>query len=123
MQSFPYVIRLVALIVGITLTPSAFSQQQIVVDELYCDSLALMSKAGAEAKQRGESLVKWRTSLLAMNGYGVRNQDNVLYRVLPQVIHDVNQVYTRNETPIETYKTSYNACMSKDYGRLLSVAR
>lgn len=121
MQSLTHVTRLMLLVVGLTLSSAAYSVQQVVVDELYCDSLALMSKAGAEAKQRGESLVKWRQSLLAMKGYGVRNQDNVLYRVLPRVIEEASAVYKKGETPIDTYMTSYNACMSKSYGQLITL--
>lgn len=121
MQSLTHVTRLILLTLGLSLSTAAYSVQQVTVDELYCDSLALMSKAGAEAKQRGESLIKWRTSLLAMKGYGVRNQDNVLYRVLPRVIDEADKVYARNETPVNTYITSYNSCMSKSYGRLLTI--
>lgn len=121
MQSLTHVTRLMLLTLGLALSTAAYSVQQVVVDELYCDGVALMAKAGAEAKQRGESLSKWRQNLLAMKGYGVRNQDNVLYRVLPQAINEVNRVYGAKQNPMDTYIVSFNACMSKDYGRLVSL--
>lgn len=120
MQSLPHVTRLMLLMGCLITAPLAYSVQQVVVDEVYCDGIANMDKAGVEAKQRGESLTKWRSNLVAMKGYGVRNQDNVLYRVLPQAIERAEQVYRANKPPVDTYIASYNACMSKDYGRLLS---
>lgn len=121
MLSLTHVKRLMLLIGLIMSSTTAYGVQQTVVDETYCDGIALLAKAGVEAKQRGESLSQWRQNLLAMKGYGVRNQDNVLYRVLPQAIEEVNKVYGAKKPPIDTYITSYNACMSSDYGRLVTL--
>lgn len=121
MLRLTHVTRLMLLIVTLMGSSMAYSVQQTEVDNVYCDGLALMAKAGAEAKQRGESLDKWRHNLLAMKGYGVRNQDNVLYRVLPQAIEEANKVYRDRKTPIDTYVTSFNTCMSNNYGHLVSL--
>lgn len=121
MQSLTHVTRLALFIGCLLVSTMTHSVQQVIVDETYCDGVALLAKAGTEAKQRGESLSKWRQNLLAMKGYGVRNQDNVLYRVLPQAIDEVNKVYRAKQSPIDTYITSFNACMSTGYGRLLSL--
>lgn len=121
MQCLTHVLRL-ALMVGVLVTStSTLGAQETVVDQLYCDSADLMAKAGAEAKQRGESLPKWRQNLLAMKGYGVRNKDNVLYRVLPRVIEEAPQVYQWHKTPMDTYVTSFNTCMQNDFGHTVAV--
>jgi len=99
----------------------AHSVQQVVVDQLYCDGLADMAKAGAEAKQRGESLQQWRKNMLAMKGYGVRNEDNVLFRVLPQAIEEAGEVYKAKRPPVATYIATYKACMKNDYGNLATL--
>lgn len=121
MQCLTHVLRLMLLMVVLIIPSVAKGAQEIVVDQLYCDSTALMAKAGAEAKQRGESLPKWRQNLLAMKGYGVRNKDNVLYRVLPRVIEEAPDVYQWRKTPMETYVKSFNACMQNDFGQLVVV--
>lgn len=120
MQCLTHVMRL-GLLLGILMVPTMAHGEQVAVDELYCDSAALMAKAGAEAKQRGESLPKWKQSLQAMKGYGVRNKDNVLYRVLPRVIEEAPQVFKWRKTPMETYVQSFNTCMQNDYGNLVSL--
>lgn len=120
MQCLTHVIRL-GVLIGILMIPSIAHGEQVVVDELYCDSTALMAKAGAEAKQRGESLPKWKQNLQAMKGYGVRNKDNVLYRVLPKAIEEAPSVYKWKKTPIDTYMASYKACMQNDLGRLVTL--
>lgn len=119
MKCLTHVLRSVAL-VAVLSTPAMAHNEQMVVDQLYCDSAALMAKAGAEAKQRGESLPKWKSNLLAMKGYGVRNKDNVLSRVLPKVIEEAPQVYQWHKTPMGTYLQSFNTCMQNDYGRLIT---
>lgn len=120
MQCLTHVLRSVAL-VAVLVTSTLAHGEQVVVDQLYCDSAALMAKAGAEAKQRGESLKTWQRNLLAMKGYGVRNKDNVLYRVLPRVINEAPDVYKWRKTPIDTYLASYRTCMQNDYGQLVTV--
>lgn len=121
MQCLTHVLRLVLMIGILTIPIVALGAQETVVDQLYCDGTALMAKAGAEAKQRGESLPKWRQNLLAMKGYGVRNKDNVLYRVLPRVIKEAADVYKWRKTPLETYVKSFNTCMQNDYGQLVTL--
>lgn len=121
MQCLTHVLRLGVLFAAMAVSTLTYGVQADTVDEIYCDGLALMAKAGVEARQRGESLPKWRHNLLAMKGYGVRNKDNVLYRVLPQVIDEADRVYQTRQTPTETYVSSFNSCMSKDYGRLISA--
>jgi hypothetical protein len=121
MQCFQSVLRLVAMMIILMVSPIALGKQEVIVDELYCDAAALMAKAGAEAKQRGESLPKWRQNLLAMKGYGVRNKDNVLYRVLPKVYDEAPKVYRDRKTPMDTYMASYNSCMQNEYGLLITV--
>lgn len=120
MQCLTHVLRLVVLI-GILMVPTMAHGDQVAVDELYCDSAALMAKAGAEAKQRGESLPQWKKNLQAMKGYGVRNKDNVLYRVLPRVIEEAPAVYKWKKTPLDTYVQSFNTCMQNEYGHLVTL--
>lgn len=121
MQCLTHVLRYTLLAVTLMGAPVAYGKQEVVVDQLYCDAAALMAKAGAEAKQRGESLPKWRQNLLAMKGYGVRNKDNVLYRVLPRAYEEAPKVYSERKSPIDTYLASYKACMQDDYGHLVTL--
>lgn len=120
MQCLTHVLRTITLLVTLMVTSLAYGEQ-MVIDKLYCDGTALMAKAGAEAKQRGESLPKWKKNLEAMKGYGVRNKDNVLYRVLPRVINEATAVYRWRKTPMETYTYSFNTCMQNDFGQLVSI--
>lgn len=122
MQKLKHVTLPMLFVCALLAPGMALAQQQIQVDQLYCDSLALMAKAGAEAKQRGESLNQWRHSLTAMQSTTALSQDNVLFRVLPQVIDEAKQVYTARKTPIDTYITSYNSCMATDYGRYVTLS-
>lgn len=80
-----------------------------------------MAKAGAEAHQRGESKQQWRSNLLSLKGYVVKNKDNVLYSILPKAVKDVDAVYRNNETPLESYDTSYVSCMANDYGDVVVI--
>lgn len=121
MQCLTHVLRWMLMAVTLLVAPLALSEEQIVVDQLYCDSAALMAKAGAEAKQRGESLPKWRQNLIAMKSYGVRNKDNALYRVLPKVIEEAPKVYKDKKNPIDTYLASFDNCMRNDYGQLVTL--
>lgn len=122
MQKLKHV-SLMLLFVGALLTPElASAQRQVQVDKQYCDNLALMAKAGAEAKQRGESLSQWRHNLTAMQSTTALSQDNVLFRVLPQVIAEAKDVYTARKTPIDTYLTSFNSCMATNYGHYVSLS-
>lgn len=121
MQCLTHVLRCALLVATLVGAQAAHGKQEVVVDQLYCDSAALMAKAGAEAKQRGESLPKWRQNLLAMKGSVVRNKDNVLYRVLPKAYEEAPKVYSEKKSPIDTYLASYRACMQNDYGHLVTL--
>uniref|UniRef100_A0AB39CDB7 Valyl-tRNA synthetase n=1 Tax=Pseudomonas phage RVTF4 TaxID=3236931 RepID=A0AB39CDB7_9VIRU len=120
MQCLTHVLRPLLFIAALAVTGNAIAKD-VVVDELFCDSLALMSKAGAEAKQRGESEAKWRSNLIALRGYVVKNKDNVLYSILPKVQEEVSTVYSARRTPIDTYIASYNNCMGNEYGNVVTL--
>ncbi|MNE46512.1 hypothetical protein D3C80_1408550 [compost metagenome] len=92
---------------------------EVIANGVYCESLAEMAKAGAEAKSRGESKQQWRTNLLSLKGYVVKNKDNVLYSILPKAVSEVDTVYKNRETPMNTYQTSYVSCMTNEYGKIV----
>jgi hypothetical protein len=96
--------------------------ETVVVNGTYCESLAEMAKAGAEAKSRGESKQQWRSNLLSLKGYVVKNKDNVLYSILPKAVTEVDTVYREKKNPIDTYQTSYVSCMQNDYGHTVTLA-
>ena len=122
MQKLKHVTLMVLFIGTLMTSELASAQHQIQVDKQYCDSLALMAKAGAEAKQRGESLSQWRHNLTAMQSTTALSQDSVLLRVLPQVIDEAKGVFTARKTPIDTYVASFNSCMATNYGHYVSLS-
>lgn len=121
MQCLTHVIKPLLLVATLLVAGNVAATDVAVVDRNFCDGLALMSKAGAEAKQRGESEAKWRSNLISLRGYVVKNKDNVLYSILPKVQEEVTQVYSANQTPIDTYVTSFNNCMGNNYGKLVTL--
>ena len=120
MQCLTHVLRPLLFVAALAVIPTAMATD-VVVDEVYCDGLANMAKAGAEAKQRGESESKWRTNLISLRGYVVKNKDNVLYSILPKAQEEVAGVYSARQTPIDTYITSYNRCMGETYGNVVTL--
>lgn len=121
MQCLTHVLRPLLLVAALAVAGNAVATDAVIVDQNFCDGLALMSKAGAEAKQRGESEAKWRSNLISLRGYVVKNKDNVLYSILPKVQEEVTQVYSAGQTPIDTYVTSYRNCMGNHYGEVVTL--
>lgn len=121
MHCLTHVLKSLVLAATLTMSAAALATDAVVVDDNYCDGLALMAKAGAEAKSRGESKNDWITYLRSLKGYVVKNKDNVLYSILPKVVTEVDTVYQNRETPIGTYLTSYNNCMANDYGNVVAI--
>jgi len=117
MQCLTHVLRSLVLVTALAVSGNAMATETVVADNNYCDSLALMAKAGAEAKSRGESQQQWRSNLLSLKGYVVKNKDNVLYSILPKAVTEVDRVYQERKTPMDTYQTSYVSCMANDYGK------
>jgi hypothetical protein len=95
--------------------------ETVVANGTYCESLADLAKAGAEAKSRGETKQQWRSNLLSLKGYVVKNKDNVLYSILPKAVAEVDTVYREKKNPMDTYQTSYVSCMANDYGKTISL--
>jgi hypothetical protein len=98
------------------------SADQVRIDQNYCESLALMTKAGQEAKQRGETKAQWRSNLQALKGYVVKNKDNVLYSILPRVIEDNEINWELRYTPLNRYLVTFNTCMAKDFDKVVTLA-
>jgi len=94
---------------------------QVAVDETYCDGVALMAKAGIEAKRRGETLLKWQDNLKVLQGIVAKHQDDLLAKVLPKAIKDSDKTFNARLNPTETYIANYDSCMAKDYGRLVTL--
>lgn len=115
MQCLTHVLRQLCLLVALVLPVTALADE-VLVDASYCDGLSLMAKATIEAKQRKEPEAQWLKNLNTLKGYGVRNKDNVLYSILPQAVTQVNRLYKSKQTPLNTYITEYNRCMSEQYG-------
>lgn len=121
MQCLTHVLKSLVLATTLTMSAAALATDAVIVDNNYCESLALMAKAGAEAKSRGESKNDWITYLRSLKGYVVKNKDNVLYSILPKVVTEADTVYRNRETPMRTYATSYNNCMANDYGNVVAI--
>lgn len=121
MQCLTHVLRSLLFVGALSVSAEAMAVETVVVDGNYCESLALLAKAGAEAKSRGESKQDWFTYLRHLKGYVVKNKDNVLYSILPKAEAEVDSVYKNRETPMGTYNTSYDGCMTNDYGNRIAV--
>lgn len=120
MQCLTHVLRSLVLVTALAAATNTMATE-VIADGTYCESLAEMAKAGAEAKSRGESKQQWRTNLLSLKGYVVKNKDNVLYSILPKAVSEVDAVYKNRETPMDTYQTSYVGCMTNDYGSAVTI--
>lgn len=120
MQCFTHVLRSLVLVAALAVSTETMATE-VMVNNLYCEAAADMAKAGAEAKSRGESKQQWRSNLLSLKGYVVKNKDNVLYSILPKAIDEVDTVYRERKTPMGTYESSYVNCMMNDYGGVAVV--
>lgn len=100
--------------------PTQAKAAAVMADLNYCESVALMAKAGSEAQWRKTPKQEWREHLQSLRGYVVKNKDNVLYSVLPKAIQDVDKVYSARQRPMQTYTTIFNSCMANDYGRAVA---
>lgn len=120
MQCLTHVLRSLVLFAALAVSTETMATE-VIADGNYCESLALMAKAGAEAKSRGESKEQWRSNLLSLKGYVVKNKDNVLYSILPKAVTEVDSVYKNRQTPMATYQTSYTSCMMNDYGNVVTI--
>lgn len=118
MQCLTHVLRSLVLVTALAAATNTMATE-VIANGVYCESLAEMAKAGAEAKSRGESRQQWRTNLLSLKGYVVKNKDNVLYSILPKAVSEVDTVYKNRETPMNTYQTSYVSCMTNEYGKIV----
>ncbi|MNC63751.1 hypothetical protein D3C87_1371480 [compost metagenome] len=118
MQCLTHVLRSLVLVTALAAATNTMATE-VIANGVYCESLAEMAKAGAEAKSRGESKQQWRTNLLSLKGYVVKNKDNVLYSILPKAVSEVDTVYKNRETPMNTYQTSYVSCMTNEYGKIV----
>lgn len=121
MQCLTHVLRSLVLVTALAAATNTMATE-VIANGTYCESLAEMAKAGAEAKSRGESKQQWRSNLLSLKGYVVKNKDNVLYSILPKAVSEVDTVYKNRETPMDTYQTSYVSCMQNDYGHAVTLA-
>lgn len=120
MRCLTHVLKFLA--VGLVLIwPLRTGATEVLVDVNYCKGLAMLAKATAEAHQRSESINEWKKNLNTLDSYVVKNKDNVLYSVLPKAIQEVKSIYAVGDPPVESYVTSFNACMAEDYGRVVAV--
>ena len=122
MRHFTQVKWLVIVLVMLLVSP-AVQATAYIVDATYCDGLALMNKATREAKQRGETLPKWKSILRSIQERAVvtKTQAGVLYIVLPKVLEDADKVYRLDQKPNDVYLTPYNSCMKNKYGTVVAV--
>ncbi|QBX32422.1 hypothetical protein [Pseudomonas phage PA1C] len=120
MQCFTHVMRLM-VVAGILMVPLQAEATEVRVDEVYCEALALAAHATAEARGRSEPIAKWKQNLLALKGYGVKDKDNVLYKILPKAIQDVRGIYDAKDSPQDAYMASFDSCMSEDYGKMVVI--
>lgn len=121
MLNLTHVLRSLALIVLLLLSFNVQANLGVKVDEVYCDGLSSMAKATSEAQHRREPIEKWRANLNTLKGLGVKDKDNVLYYILPQAVTQVNRIYKAKQTPVQTYITEYNRCMSEQYGEVVVI--
>ncbi|BEG72510.1 hypothetical protein RVBP21_1380 [Pseudomonas phage BRkr] len=103
------------------MVPLQAEATEVRVDEVYCEALALAAHATAEARGRSEPIAKWKQNLLALKGYGVKDKDNVLYKILPKAIQDVRGIYDAKDSPRDAYMASFDSCMSEDYGKMVVI--
>lgn len=120
MQCLTHVMKLVVMMCMVLYTSKPLAES-LVADENYCNGVALLAHATAEARQRKTPIVKWEENLRSLNGYGVKSKDNVLYNVLPAAIKEVHVVYSRKQNPRDAYVTSFKACMDNNYGKAVVV--
>lgn len=120
MQCLTHVMKFLA-VVALLVLPLQTKATEIMVDELYCEGVALVAHATAEARGRAEPMAKWKQNLSALKGYGVKDNDNVLYKILPQAIKNVHGIYVRKDSPQEAYVVSRETCMSEDYGKTVVI--
>lgn len=123
MQCLTHVMKLLAVVVLLFMAvPTQAKAAAVMADLSYCESVALLAKAGSEAQGRKTPIQEWRKHLQSLRGYVVKNKDNVLYSVLPKAIQDVDKVYAARQRPMATYTTAFNSCMANDYGNAVAVA-
>lgn len=120
MQCLTHVMKLVVILSTLLYVSSPLAAS-LVVDENYCNGVALIAHATAEARQRKTPILQWEENLRSLKGYGVKNKDNVLYNVLPAAIKEVHVVYSRKQNPRDAYVTSFKTCMDNNYGKAVVV--
>lgn len=119
MKSIPHVIRF--LILMTFFLSFELKAETLTVDVNYCNGLALVAHATAEARQRSEPIQQWKKNLRSLKGYGVKDNGNVLYNVLPDALKEVHEIYSSRAKPKEAYLASFNACMDNNYGKVAVV--
>lgn len=81
-----------------------------IIDQNFCESRALLGKAGAEARDRGVTLKEWKAQLRGLQ-YSLP-QNNYLQKLIPQGLLDVDGVFAGGHkyTPTKVYETLNTTC-------------
>ena len=84
---------------------------QVEMDDFICSNRALLAKATAEARDRGESLESWKLNLQQTKA--VVDKSNPLWAAIAQGLYDADGVFGpgRKVRPLDTYKDYYRTCM------------
>lgn len=101
-------VSLALLIWGAAYNIPSFADQ--VIDQNFCESRALLGKAGAEARDRGVTLKEWKAQLRGLQYSLPKNA--YLQKLIPQGLLDTDGIFQpgRKYTPVKVYENLNVTC-------------